>query len=1570
MKKNRIHTRILAGVMALVMSLTFAAPALAGEGPDVPPPEAVQEEGTPGQTTLEQELYTDSSMIYLSAGGDDDAPGSEASPKATLAAAYTAVPDNGTIVVLGAISLEEPVTFDGGKRFTLAGQGDAITYTGTDNISSAAGMLCVLTGELVLGDITVQMPETRGVNGRPLYVGPDGAATLESGTVLSNGYLAYGGGNVLVEGGTLEMEDGAVIKDAYIANNTDCFGGGVLVAGGGSFRMNGGTIRDNTIHTTQGHESFGGGVAVGSGSMFKMYGGSIQANSVDTNGGGIYLAPGGAMSLSGDVDITRNEAGGVEDNLFLANAETHFSLRGPVTGSVGVTCGEATYGVVVGTPNDYSIQAGDEAAFTYDGDEYDIRLQDGNLVLFWFTVNVNLNIDGAASENKADEAILDQDYDTVLIPDEGYQLPADITVSVGGVELGDGEYDYDPDTGALHIPGKEVSGDISITVSADRQHTLTVSSVNATADVDKLVVIRQDVTVITITPAPRYGLPAEGDITVEGPCTHSYDPASGKLTISEVTGDISVSIRGAEVYHTIFFDPAGGACNTASKRIPESQGTYGELPTPTLTGHTFSGWYAGKALVDANTTNHLVEDLHLTARWTARTDIHYEVRHWLEYADGGLNPGYSGGDLHTMTWDGVERQYYLYRADAHEDGVANGSATIVPLTLADLGGGLELAGLTPSGANQYAVTMAPDGSSVYPLYYDRNAYRITYDANGGTLQGHAYTELVYGGLYGAMPDAARAGYTLIGWFTAAHGGRQVLVSDRYLVPGEQTLYAHWAPVGDTHYTVYHLAQVLHDNTVDYDKTPDNYTLIQTEDLMGPSDTAVELYAMAVPGFVPSDENIYTVNILADGTAVAYLYYDRLITDVSYDAQGGTPVTTGSRLYHGGTFASLPGDPAIVGHHFLGWYTAPDATAQKVSIGTAIDDINPKGLTTLTLYARWAPNTYELVFETHGGVLSGPKTVTYGKPIGELPTAELTGYMFGGWYDEDGKLGVPEGRLITAETVVSTDSIIDVDDSGVESAKTLYAWYEPIQVTVTFTPAPGTLQGQDTMVMTYDKPFGHAGTFPAPTRSGYTFQAWHFESAAGPKLEESDVCKLLADTTVYASYTPNIYVVDLDVAGGESLDLPRILVTRDAPYGELPIPKRTGYTFLGWFNAAGDQITSSTIVELTAPEVLTARWEADQYTITFDPNGGDALPEADPTRIVTYDAPFGALPVPTRSGSYTFSGWFTTKDGSIHITAESQVKLTADATLYAHWRYTGGGGGGGGSSTTEYTLTFEVGGGKKLSPVTAASGTIVKLADYTTNREGYKFSGWYLDKTLKEAAGDTVKLTKNMKLYAAWEAAPSGWAAVLNTEDHMAYIKGLPDGTVRPCAPITRAEVAMIFYRLMRSEAHARFDTDKNTFTDVAPGAWYATAVSTLASMGIVQGRGNDAFDPTAPITRGEFAAVAARFSDGDYTGEDRFNDIAEHWARAEINQAAALGWVHGDGSGAFRPNDLITRAEVMALVNRVLGRMAYEDGLIQGLKAFPDNDPHAWYYYDVVEATHGHTFHLEGGLERWDTLTD
>lgn len=130
-------------------------------------------------------------------------------------------------------------------------------------------------------------------------------------------------------------------------------------------------------------------------------------------------------------------------------------------------------------------------------------------------------------------------------------------------------------------------------------------------------------------------------------------------------------------------------------------------------------------------------------------------------------------------------------------------------------------------------------------------------------------------------------------------------------------------------------------------------------------------------------------------------------------------------------------------------------------------------------------------------------------------------------------------------------------------------------------------------------------------------------------------------------------------------------------------------------------------------------------------------------------------------------------------------------------------------------------------------------------------------------------------------------------------------------------------------------------------------------------KGDGLFAPMDNITRAEFAAIAARFDSDSYTGPDKFSDIATSWAREEINRAAHKGWVTGDGTGAFRPNDLMTRAEAVVLINNLLERHVNADGLLPGMLTFSDNkDEAAWYYYPIQEAANAHTYTKSNGMER------
>lgn len=297
----------------------------------------------------------------------------------------------------------------------------------------------------------------------------------------------------------------------------------------------------------------------------------------------------------------------------------------------------------------------------------------------------------------------------------------------------------------------------------------------------------------------------------------------------------------------------------------------------------------------------------------------------------------------------------------------------------------------------------------------------------------------------------------------------------------------------------------------------------------------------------------------------------------------------------------------------------------------------------------------------------------------------------------------------------------------------------------------------------------------------------------------------------------------------------------------------------------------------------------------------------------------------------------------------------------------GGSSGGGGGPTRYTLHYESNGGAAYPSERYPAGTVVIL-DKTPLREGYAFTGWYGEAELTTQM-NTVRMDKNRTVYAGWSATPA--PAWLNSDDHFAYVYGYPDGRVGPLNNITRAEVAAIFYRLLRKDIRTESQTTENSFDDVPADAWYVTEVSTLARLGVFVGRTTDVFAPDAPITRAEFATVCARF-DQSGAAEDRdFSDIGGHWAEQYIRQAAALGWVQGYPDGTFGPDRPITRAEAVTMINRVLRRNpGSKDDLLSGMKVWPDNPEGAWYYLEVQEATNGHEFHRKAdGHEKWTVLS-
>lgn len=448
-------------------------------------------------------------------------------------------------------------------------------------------------------------------------------------------------------------------------------------------------------------------------------------------------------------------------------------------------------------------------------------------------------------------------------------------------------------------------------------------------------------------------------------------------------------------------------------------------------------------------------------------------------------------------------------------------------------------------------------------------------------------------------------------------------------------------------------------------------------------------------------------------------------------------------------------------------------------------------------------------------------------------------------------------------------------------------------------------------------------------------------------------------------------------------------------------------------AAGErpEIVLPEIEHYVTPELsgLPERMEGDvtvsvqygraRHTVAFDTNGGGAA-EA---RSVPYGGTVDVLPLPVRDG-YTFIGWNTEAAGTgSGFTTETVVK--GDLTVYAQWRQHSAVGisasqtsiSGGGAVTLTVTSpdlanTTVTCGNAAYHPVRGADGAwSVTLPNATAS---YTFTASFPGSATHTAA--SASCTVSVTAYTAPSGGggggggrPSGGSGTgtttiidqqvplandlqLNREDHFAYVKGYADGTVRPNNSITRAQAATIFYRLLTDTSREIYFRESSGFTDVADGHWAGKAISTLSNAGVINGFQDGTFRPDAYITRAQFTAMTARFDTVLPGLENPFADVPEdHWARDQIAYAADRGWVLRGGN--FRPQENISRVEVMDLLNNVLDRRVDEEGLLENVVTWSDVKAGDPYYYVVLEATISHNYERrekDQTTERWTELTE
>jgi len=419
-------------------------------------------------------------------------------------------------------------------------------------------------------------------------------------------------------------------------------------------------------------------------------------------------------------------------------------------------------------------------------------------------------------------------------------------------------------------------------------------------------------------------------------------------------------------------------------------------------------------------------------------------------------------------------------------------------------------------------------------------------------------------------------------------------------------------------------------------------------------------------------------------------------------------------------------------------------------------------------------------------------------------------------------------------------------------------------------------------------------------------------------------------------------------------------------------------------------------------------ETPAYFVRYFANGGTGT-HADMSTENTEYTVLSDTETGVNRTSHIFAGWNTEADGSgTSYVAGDTITITSNVNLYAQWTPALQ------PSLSQYLVRYFANGGTGTRTNVSLRNTTHTVLSNTAagiSRAGYNFVNWNTEANgsgTSYTAGDAIIVSSNVNLYAQWvyapyspESSPSNsrppqhsptptppsqdlstlpelaLPSLPSTQPYRhAYLIGT-EGRIHPNTKITRAEVATIFFRLMSDDVRKANWSQTNPYSDVAIENWFNNAISTTTQFGIFRGRQESTFAPTKSITRAELAAAAARFMNIAQipdVEEDLFSDIHGHWANAYINMAAMYNWVQGyNGQGGkFYPDYPVTRAETVAVINRVFGRLPQSAAdLLPDMITWPDNmDIGAWYYLYIQAASNSYTFEIKPGdvYEHWIAL--
>lgn len=602
------------------------------------------------------------------------------------------------------------------------------------------------------------------------------------------------------------------------------------------------------------------------------------------------------------------------------------------------------------------------------------------------------------------------------------------------------------------------------------------------------------------------------------------------------------------------------------------------------------------------------------------------------------------------------------------------------------------------------------------------------------------------------------------------------------------------------------------------------------------------------------------------------------------------------------------------------------------------------------------------------------------------------------------------KLFYASNAFGSYSLSFGDDPGLTrttndafyiQAKFLDVW------TITFDLNGGTAPDGKYVPMQVPKNRGKGFTVDnGLVKEGYEFQGW-MEEGGTTLYWPTRFYEATKDVKLVAQYDPIEYTINYvpNLANATGTVGPQTYEYDTADF-KLTTDTFTSTTkdFLGWSltadSATADYVPGAAIndalkaaMTVSADETVTlyAIWkDKTTHTVTFNAGtNGSFTNTSDPliNQMVIEGLSVTGVPAVTANSRYRFDGWKLEGDTTGKVYTNDEVKtmvINGNMAFTASYTYVGGSSGGGSGSVSSYIIKAAAGANGSISPKGTIS--VSRGADKTFSIKadaGYEIADVRVDGASVGAVRtyEFKNVTKAHEIYATFKKAENepeqevadpektGVASLLETVEHNAYLHGYGNGGFGPNNNMTRAEAAQMFYNLLRQKNV----TVTVQFTDVSDDAWYATAVNTLASLGILKGVGEDKYAPTRAISRAEFAAIATRFAKINLEGSTPFDDVSDaDWYYNAVLTAVNYGWINGYGDNTFRPHNTVTRAEVTTIVNRMLARRADKDFVadhINNMRTFNDVDSSFWAYHYIMEATNGHDYDRVEHTEIWKSHT-